>query len=126
MAEGFSMIVMFNGADLTMQCSPSEKMKDILYRFSVKINKDIKNLYFLYEGIKIDENKTYEEIINREDKDKKQMKLIGYELDNLIKQEMQEYLDNNYIIGELKIEEEDINKDIRIINSYEESLRINK
>ena len=34
--------------------------------------------------------------------------------------------ENNYIIAEIEIKEEDINKDIRIINSYEESLRINE
>ena len=33
---------------------------------------------------------------------------------------------NNYIIAEIIIKDEDINKDIRILNSYEESLRINK
>ena len=32
---------------------------------------------------------------------------------------------NNYIIAEVEIEEEDINKKIRIINSYEEFKRIN-
>ena len=32
-------------------------------------------------------------------------------------------LSNNYIISEIEIKEEDINKDIRIINSYEESAR---
>ena len=33
---------------------------------------------------------------------------------------------NNYIIAEIEIKDEDINKDIRIINSYEESLKINE
>ena len=37
-----------------------------------------------------------------------------------------ENINNNYIIAEIYIKEEDINKEIRIINSYEESLRINK
>ena len=34
-----------------------------------------------------------------------------------------EYNKNNYIIAEIEINEEDINKDIRIINSYEQSNR---
>ena len=33
---------------------------------------------------------------------------------------------NHYIIAEINIKEDDINKEIRILNSYEESLRINK
>ena len=35
-------------------------------------------------------------------------------------------LNDNYIIAEINIEKEDINKDIRIINSYEECIRNNK
>ena len=34
--------------------------------------------------------------------------------------------DNNYIIAEIIIKDEDVNKDIRILNSYEECLRTNK
>ena len=33
---------------------------------------------------------------------------------------------NNYIIGEIEIKKEDINKNIRIINSFEEYKRENK
>ena len=45
---------------------------------------------------------------------------INLKLNNLLKNE------TNYIIAEINIKEEDINKDIRILNSYEESLRINE
>ena len=48
------------------------------------------------------------------------IKKINLKLNNILKNE------NNYIIAEINIKEEDINKDIRILNSYEESLRINK
>ena len=85
MAESFTMIVTFKDTDYTdlvLECSPLEKMKDILTRFSLKIGKDIKILDFLYEGKSVDQEKTYEEIINIEDKAKRQMKLIGYELIN--------------------------------------------
>ena len=37
-----------------------------------------------------------------------------------------EYNKNNYIIAEIEIKEEDINRDIRIINSYEQYNRENK
>ena len=47
------------------------------------------------------------------------IKKINEKLNNILKNE------NNYIIAEINIKEEDINKDIRILNSYEESLRIN-
>ena len=48
------------------------------------------------------------------------IKKINEKLNNILKNE------NNYIIAEINIKEEDINKDIRILNSYEESLRINE
>jgi len=56
------------------------------------------------------------------------IKNINDKLNNLINinNEIKIKNENNYIIAEIEIKENDINKDIRIINSYEESLRINK
>ena len=53
---------------------------------------------------------------------------INDKLNNLINinNEIKIKNENNYIIAEIEIKENDVNKDIRIINSYEESLRINK
>ena len=48
------------------------------------------------------------------------IKKIKEKLDNLINNK------NNYIIAEIVIKEEDIIKDIRILNSHEETLRIDK
>ena len=48
------------------------------------------------------------------------IKKIKEKLDNLINNK------NNYIIAEIVIKEEDIIKDIRILNSHEEALRIDK
>jgi len=53
-------------------------------------------------------------VINTLNKD---IKKINEKLDNLINNK------NNYIIEEIVIKEEDITKDIRILNSYEESLK---
>jgi len=53
---------------------------------------------------------------------------INEKLNNLLNNNniKNENINNNYIIAEVYIKEEDINKEIRIVNSYEESLRINK
>ena len=58
---------------------------------------------------------------------------IGEILDKELKEELNEKLNkelnnnkNNYIIAEINIEDENINNDIRIINSYEEYLRNGK
>ena len=56
------------------------------------------------------------------------IKKINDKLNNLINinNEIKIKNENNYIIAEIEIKENDINKDIRIINSYEEYLRINE
>ena len=53
---------------------------------------------------------------------------INEKLNNLLNNNKIKFenLNNNYIIAEINIKEEDINKEIRLLNSYEESLRINE
>ena len=55
------------------------------------------------------------------------IKKINEKLNNLLNNNKikNENINNNYIISEIIIKEEDINKNIRIINSYEEYLRTN-
>ena len=48
---------------------------------------------------------------------------IEYKEENIFENEEK---NTNYILAEINITEENINKDIRIINSFEESKRINK
>ena len=66
------------------------------------------------------------------DNNKNKIKVIGLEMKHSISVfigEINKYLDSknqNFIIAELYIKDEDINKEIRIICSYEESVRNNK
>ena len=76
----------------------------------IKIKKDINELDFIYDGNEINKEKKYKEIINDIDKDKKEMVILAYNI-------------NNYIIGEIEINEDNINKEIRIINTFEETIR---
>ena len=104
----------FEGIDVTIQCLTNEKMKDICQRYSNKIAKSINSLIFLYDGNQLNYNINFKEQANVIDRERNIMKVLVYKNEN------------NYIIAEINIKEEDINKDIRILNSYEESLRIDE
>ena len=83
------------------------------------LNKELKDDIKKYKKIK--EDKEIKDITeNKEIKEIKDIKDIKD------KKEIQEYKKNNYIISKIYIKDEDINKDIRIIDSYEEYVRRNK
>ena len=66
----------YKSSSTTIQCNAQETMKDIYKKFESKINIDkeidLSKLIFMYNGSKIDENSTYDEIINEEDRQSKQ------------------------------------------------------
>ena len=106
-------IIVYNGLKTILLVSMNETMEDILKKYGTKIKKDINELYFIYDGNEINKEKKYKEIINNIDKDKKEMIILAYNM-------------NNYIIGEIEINEDNIKKDIRIINTFEEAKRTYK
>ena len=77
----------------------------------------------------MNEELSFEELANKEDKEMNMMNIIVYEINTIIerKEKTKEIIypkeKENYIIGEIEIKEEDINKDIRILNSFEEVKR---
>ena len=86
----------FEGINTSIQCDTKDKFKDIIKKFYTKINKkDDANLYYLYNGTKINENLTFIEQANQLDKNRNTMDVIVY---------------NN--LEELKINKEIISKDI--------------
>jgi hypothetical protein len=83
----------FNGGQTTIQCKDNEFMKNIFERYSIKINENIQNLFFLYEGQNIDENKKLSEYI----KNKKIITILVNEINNSSSKEKK--LKNlNYVI----------------------------
>ena len=61
----------FSGTKTVIQCKSNEKIKSIWLSFANKIQIDLNNLYFSYDGkagIQFNEKLTIEEIINEEDK----------------------------------------------------------
>ena len=64
------------GREIIIPCQKEEKMKNICQRFADKINNDINNLFFLYNGNKVNIENTFEQIINLEDKENNKMNII--------------------------------------------------
>ena len=43
-------IFIFEGQRVEIQCKNEDKMRDICIKLAIKIDKNINNLYFLYDG----------------------------------------------------------------------------
>ena len=69
----------FEGINTSIQCDTKDKFKDIIKKFYTKINKEgDANLYYLYNGTKINENLTFIEQANQLDKNRNKMDVIVY------------------------------------------------
>ena len=105
-------IFLFDGKEDILECSEDELMKDICQKYINKIDKDINSLTFIYEEKQINFNLSFNDQINTQDKEKNEMKVL------VNKKESKNI--KNFITAEINIKEKDINKKIRILNSYEE------
>ena len=89
--------VIFNyeGIETIIQCNKNDKMKEIINKYLIKIDKKEEDLYFLYSSNEIKKELTFNEHSNNIDKIRNKMNIIVY---------------NNIEIPDKKIEE--ISKDI--------------
>ena len=130
-----SAIFTFRQEEIIIKCLTTEKMKNICERFTLQINQNINKLNFKYDGNLINEELKYEEQVNEKNKDSMNIIVEVVEEENKSKIngniELEENKDkindnkekvenennkmnDNYIIAEIYIEEENINKNIRI------------
>ena len=68
--------LIFNGNTTTIQFNENDKIEKILNKFCIKIEKNINELYFLYNGHIIEANKTFKEVANSEDKQRKKISIL--------------------------------------------------
>ena len=70
--------VIFNykGENTIVLCQENEKMIEICKRYGNKIQIDINDLYFLYNGKIINIELRYDEIANRFDKERKEVAIL--------------------------------------------------
>ena len=85
MSSNASILFIYNGIQTIIQFMKSDIMRNIFEKFSIKVELEKnKNFYYLYNGIKINEELKYEEIINEMDKEKNQMKILVIEENNKV------------------------------------------
>ena len=71
-----NVIFNYKGNDINIQCNLNDKIEDIYKKYETKLGKNISKLYFLYNGNKIKENLTLNEIINEDDKRRNIIKIL--------------------------------------------------
>ena len=57
----------YNNIESKLNAKKEELMKNLFQNYALKINKDSKDLYFLYNGTKLDDNSKLEEINNSQE-----------------------------------------------------------
>ena len=99
----------YNGVNIIMQCKANEKLKDIFKNFKYKIKAEKEVLIYMYNEIIIsNEELTFEEISNSEDKKRKKMNIL------VIKEEVSEVHQYDNIIKSKDIICPDCNEDIKL------------
>ena len=91
----------YNGAKTIIQCQSNEKMKNICQNFANKIQINKNEIYFLYDGKagnQFNEELTFEEMINSEDKKRNKMSIIVFKNENLDKEEENDIIKSKEII----------------------------
>ena len=79
-------IFTLDGVNLTVQCSPEDKMRDICQRYAAKVQIPLNSLIFLYNGTQLNLDLKFKEQANSIDKNNNEMKVLVYkhEFDNFI------------------------------------------
>ena len=66
----------FNGEIINIFCNEEEKMKEICKKLSTKIQIELNELLFLYNGNIINTELIFKDIINEDDKERKKMNIL--------------------------------------------------
>ena len=71
----------YEGCILKIHCNPEEKMEDIIKRFKTKtLHENNGQLYFMYNGRMINENLSFKEQANENDKKRNTMSIVYFSL----------------------------------------------
>ena len=70
------------GIEVLIECSKDEKIKDICQNYANTIEKDINTLIFIYSGMLLNSDLTFEEQANMFDKERNQMNVLVFKYDN--------------------------------------------
>ena len=96
----------YNGINMTIECTKDQKLKDIYSKFKNKVNAEDKLLYYMYNGSNIQNDElTFDEIANAEDKIRNKMNILVNE--SVQDANVEEIYDN---LSENHYEDEDYSK----------------
>ena len=70
----------YNGMKTMIQCNDDDKMKDIMHKFSTKLDVDLNTIYFLYNGGLLNEELSFNEQASEQDKKKQLMTIVVNEV----------------------------------------------
>jgi hypothetical protein len=71
-----TVIFQFEGRKIHIQCTEEDSVFLICLKFCTKIEQDIKNLTFLYDGNTLNLEKKFSEVANQLDKERKEMNVV--------------------------------------------------
>jgi len=112
------LIFNYKGLETVIQCNIYEEMEEVLKKYKSKMEIEIDNVYYLYNGDKINKENKLEEIINNEDRRINKMVIL---VDDLNEKE-----DNNNIIETKGIICPECNENVIInINEYKLIMKCN-
>ena len=89
----------YKGIKTIIQCRLEDKIKDICQKFLNKINEDKNNIYFSYNGNagnNFNEELTFQEMMNEEDKKRNKMNILVFKKE--IEQEEEDIIKSKDII----------------------------
>jgi len=66
----------YEGQAISIHCNEKEKLKNIYTKFCTKTKLDKKNIFFIYDCSKINEELNIESVMNPLDKTRKRMNII--------------------------------------------------
>ena len=89
----------YNGINMTIECTKDQKFKDIYAKFKNKVNTEDKLLFYMYNESNIQNDElTFDEIANAEDKRRNQMNIKVNELvrDANVEEKYYDLSENHY------------------------------
>ena len=109
----------FEGNPLIIQCTPEEKISNIIERLATKLDKKKEDLFFIYNGKMIEDNLTFIEQANENDKKRNKMSILVNKKNESIEEDDESLKKSEYIICPLCRERARINIDNYKLEFYD-------
>ncbi len=88
----------YNQKKISIQCNLDDKMKDIFHKFIIKSEKKLEDIYFLYNGEKIENKLTLNEIMTSESKQNNKIQILVNDINNNDSDDNESFKPSKHII----------------------------